>query len=386
MVNQSATRPSDAIQQLEAFIEAHVTAHLSQWHTQGEIPRRFFETLARHRWLGVEWDGGQLVRRSGSRATRVLEHLACVSPGVAVAVLIVSDLGLAALEKYGGQRLQQRYGQAAAEAQILICLGNSETVAGSDAAGIEMTAIPTDGGWRLNGAKAYVTNGSISDLAVVTAVTDANASRSRRMSMFLVDLNADGVKRRALNKAVWQPADLTRLSFTDVFVPQDHLMGAPGQGLQQVLSIFTHSRIPIAGLSLGTAQGAFDLAVKHARKRQLFGRPMIEFQAKAFETADFYARLQAVRLMVYQAANAMDQNHDFRLEASMAKYLAVQLAQDIGQWAADVHGAASVIQNHPIHKFPMDAWAVSLAEGTQDVQKLVIYRELMKRLEQTHRH
>jgi alkylation response protein AidB-like acyl-CoA dehydrogenase len=379
MLNDPLPQLAEARQQLDAFISTHVAAHLPEWQARSAIPRRFFETLGSQGWMGVDWDGSQLERQSGSRATLVQERLARVSPGVAVAVLIVADLGLTALEKYGGAGLQQRYGAAAAAGKTLICLGNSETVAGSDAAGIRMSAARVDGGWRLNGAKAYVTNGSISDLAVVTAVTDVGAARNRRMSMFLVDLTAPGVTRRALNKAVWQPSDLTRLTFKDVFVPQDHLMGAPGQGLQQVLSIFTHSRIPIAGLALGTAIGAFDMAVKHARKRKLFGRPMVEFQAKAFEIADVYARLQATHLMVYHAAEAMDRHQDFRLEASLAKYLAVNIAQDIGQWAADLFGAASVIQHHPIHKFPMDAWAVALAEGTQDVQKLVIFRELMKR-------
>jgi alkylation response protein AidB-like acyl-CoA dehydrogenase len=298
---------------------------------------------------------------------------------VAVTVLIASDLGLTALEKYGSGLLQQRYGEAAVGGETLICIGNSENLAGSDAAGIDMTAVKVEGGWSLNGHKAFVTNGLISDLAVVTAVSEPDSDKNQRMSMFLVDLTTAGVNRRRLNKKVWIPSDLTRLVFKDVFVPDDHLLGQRGRGLQQVLSIFTHSRIPIAGLALGTAAGAFDLAFERAGRRKIFGRPIVDYQAKAFEMADYYAHLEAARQVVYHAAAVMDSGADYRLQASLAKYLAVDIARHITPWAADLFGAVSVVEDHPIHKFPMDAWAVSLAEGTQDVQKLVIFRELMRK-------
>jgi alkylation response protein AidB-like acyl-CoA dehydrogenase len=179
------------------------------------------------------------------------------------------------------------------------------------------------------------------------------------------------------------PSDLTRLQFGEVFVPDDHLLGRRGRGLQQVLSIFTHCRVPISALTLGTAQGAFDLALEHATKREIFGHKIVDFQAKAFEFADFYARIEAARLMLFNACALVDQGSDFRQASSLAKYLAVQIAREVTPWAADLFGAASVMSEHPIHKYPMDAWASSLGEGTQDVQKLVIFRELLKKHEQS---
>ena len=196
--------------------------------------------------------------------------------------------------------------------------------------------------------------------------------------MYLVDLQAEGVRKKKLNKQVWIPSDLTRLQLNDVFVPEDHLLGKQTQGLQQVLTVFTHSRVPIAAMTLGTAAGAFELALEHARMRKIFGRTLTDFQAKAFEAADFYAQIEAARLMLWKACWKIDQKENFRRESSLAKYLAVGIARKVTAWAADLFGAASVIQEHPIHKFPMDAWASSLGEGTQDVQKLVIFRELMK--------
>ena len=247
-------------------------------------------------------------------------------------------------------------------------------------AGISTRAEKADGGWLLDGVKAYVTNGLMSDYAVITAVSDPDAKRNDRLSMFLVDLNAEGVSRKKLSKQVWIPSDLTRIGLDRVFVPDDHLMGERVKGLQQVLTIFTYSRIPISALTLGTALGAFELAVEHARKREVFGRKIADYQAKAFEIADFYARIEATRLLLYRACWRVDQGADFRLDSSIAKYFAVNTAREVTRWAADLFGAASVIHEHPIHKFPMDAWASSLGEGTQDVQKLVIFREIMKRL------
>jgi butyryl-CoA dehydrogenase len=215
--------------------------------------------------------------------------------------------------------------------------------------------------------------------ATSVSLTDAEAPRSNRMSMFLADLSSEGVKRTRLNKQVWVPSDLTRLEFHDVFVPEDHLIGVRGRGLQQVLSIFTHSRVPIAALTLGTAIGAFELAVKRSVKRTAFGRRIADFQAKSFEIADLHAEIEAARLMLWNACWKMDQGAEFREEASLAKYLAVGVARKATAWAADMFGAASVMHEHPIHKFPMDAWGSSLGEGTQDVQKLIIFREVMKR-------
>jgi alkylation response protein AidB-like acyl-CoA dehydrogenase len=335
--------------------------------------------MGKQNWLGFEFKKGRLTKLSALRGSLIAERLAALSPGVAVALLAHVDLGLIGLWLFGSEELKQKYGASAVRGESLMCLGNTETGAGSDVAGIAMKAEKVEGGWLLSGTKAYVTNGLMSDLAIITAVSDPDARRSNRLSMFLVDLDAKGVSRKKLHKQVWIPSDLTRVNLENVFVPDDHLMGKRGRGLKQVLTIFTHSRVPISALTLGTAQGAFETALEHAQRRKIFGHRIADFQAKTFEMADFFARMEAARLALWKACWAMDQGGDFRLEASMAKYLSVMIAREVTAWAADLFGAASVMFEHPIHKFPMDAWASSLGEGTQDVQKLVIFRELMKR-------
>ena len=367
------------LEEFTNFLRKHMDPFLTDWYKKESIPREFFQNLGQEGWLGFKEKNGQFVEKPYLTQTILMEQLAKVSPGVAVAVLVHISLGMVPLFLFGSESQKATHLSPAARGETLLCLGNTEHKAGSDVASIGTEAEKVDGGWVLNGSKAYVTNGSISDLALITAVSDPHASRNRRLSMFLVDLSSTGVSRKKLSKRVWIPSDLTRLHFDKVFVPDENLLGERGKGLHQVLATFTQSRIPISGLTLGTAVGAFEAGLERAKKREIFGQKIADFQAKSFEIADFFTRIQAARLMVLKAGWTKDQGKDFRLEASMAKYMSVEIARQIGVWAADLFGAASVMEDHPVHKFPMDAWASSLGEGTQDVQKLIIFREVMKK-------
>ncbi len=362
-----------------AFLESGLLPRLGKWHVEESIPREFFLELGQEGWLGFDPAPEGMAEQSAIRQALLFGALARLSPGVAVAVVVHVSLGMKGLFLYGSESLRQTYLKSATRGETLICLGNTEPMAGTDVAGIASAVQKVDGGWVLNGTKAYVTNGSISDTVLVTAVSDPENERNKRLSMFLVSLASPGIKRTKLNKRVWIPSDLTRIQFRDVFIPEDHLLGERGRGLQQILDIFNQSRLSISAMTLGTARGAFQLALDHARKRKVFGLHLADFQAKSFEMADLFTRMEAAELMLWRACWARDAGMDFRMESSMAKYLSVETARQVSTWAADLFGAASVLADHPIHKFPMDAWASSLGEGTQDVQKLIISRELMKR-------
>ncbi|MEJ2102763.1 MAG: acyl-CoA/acyl-ACP dehydrogenase, partial [Desulfobacterales bacterium] len=238
----------NGIESLKKFLKEKVRPELAAWYQNQEIPAQFFREMGAGKWYGIELKKGRLVKGSALKEALMAEELAKVSPGVAVAVLAQIDLGLMGVLLFGSDKLKKRYGNSAVRGETLMSLGNTERQAGSDVAGIQMHARKVEGGWLLNGTKAYVTNGLISDLAVITAISAPQASRNNRMSMYLVDLHAQGVQRTKLNKRVWIPSDLTRLQLSDVFVPDDHLLGNQGQGLQQVLTIFTYSRVPIAAL------------------------------------------------------------------------------------------------------------------------------------------
>jgi alkylation response protein AidB-like acyl-CoA dehydrogenase len=367
------------IDRFKSFLSEKLESRLNDWYRKRDLPREFFAELGRFGAYGFLFSEGRLVKRSAFREALLAEELARRSPGAAIAALAHADLGMMGLYLFGSEQLQRRYAQQALAGETIMCLGSTEGHAGSDVAAIAMQADPALDGWKLTGTKSYVTNGAVADLAVVTAVTDPGAERTRRLSMFLVDLRQPGVRRTRLSKQVWQPSDLTRLDLNAVAVPADHLLGRRDYGLAHVLEIFTHSRVAISALTLGTAAGAFDLAVRHAAKRTAFGRRIADHQAKSFEIAERHAEIEAARLAVWKACWMVDQGEDFREAASIAKLLTVAAAQRATAWAADIFGAASVIFEHPIHKFPMDAWASSLGEGTQDIQKLIIFREVMKR-------
>ena len=370
---------SEKLKRFDDFLSRQVSPNISLWCQQGNVPRSFYKTMAEEGWFGFKMDKGRIMKLPYLRQAMIMERLAIISPGLAITCLVHEGLGITGLWLFGSEILVKRYGAAALKGEMLICLGNTEGGAGSDVAGITARAEKVEGGWLLNGVKAYVTNGLISDMALITAVSHPDSTRSDRLSMFLVDLNEKGVTRKKLNKQVWIPSDLTRVRLSNVFVPDDHIVGEPRNGFRQVLTIFTHSRVVISALTLGTAFGAFELGLDHAAKRKIFGKRIIDHQAKAFEIADLHARIEAARLMLLKACWTADKGNNFRLEASTAKYLSVTIAREVAAWAADLFGAASVIFENPIHKFPMDAWASSLGEGTQDVQKLLIFREMMKR-------
>ncbi len=365
--------------QFKDFLNSGFEKRLNSWYRRRDLPREFFAELGRSGGYGFGVSEGCLVKRSAFREALFAEELARRSPGAAIAALAHADLGMMGLFLFGSRQLQRRYAEKALEGETIMCLGNTEGHAGSDVAAIAMQADATSDAWRLAGSKSFVTNGGVADVAVITAVTDPTAARAHRLSMFLVDLNQPGVRRTRLNKQVWLPSDLTRIELKDVAVPADHLLGRRGYGLAQVLQIFTHSRVAIAALTLGTAAGAFDLAVRRAVKRTVFGQRIADHQAKSFEIAERHAEIEAARLALWKACWTVDHGEDFREQASIAKLLAVAAARKTTAWAADIFGAASVMFEHPIHKFPMDAWGSSLGEGTQDVQKLIIFREVIKR-------
>ena len=271
------TSISADLQRLGKFIRTDIDPELPSWSRKRELPSTFFRGMGKGGWFGLEFTDGRLNRGSTLREAMIAEELAKVSPGVAIAALAHVDLGLIGLFLFGSQDLQQTYGPSAVQGKTVMCLGNTENIAGSDVASIAMKADKVDGGWVLNGTKAYVTNGLVADLGVITAVSDPQATRNKRLSMYLVNLASDGVRKTKLNKQVWIPSDLTRLQLKDLFVPDDHLIGVRGNGLQQVLEVFTSSRVPIAALTLGTAVGAFHLAVDHMQKRTVFGKKILDF-------------------------------------------------------------------------------------------------------------
>ena len=310
-----------------------------------------------------------------------VEELARIDGSQAATLAAHNSLGIGPLYYYGTEEQKMKYLPQLCTGESLWGFGLTEPNAGSDSRGTKTTANLKNGEWTINGSKIFITNGAckISIGSTVQAVTKTFENGEKEFTTIIVEKGTSGFKQVSMHgKMMWRASDTAELYFDDCKVPEENLLGKIGEGSHIMLSTLDNGRLSIAAMGLGCAQGAFELALEHAGKRKIFDQTITDFQAKTFEAADFYAKIEAARLMLWKACWKIDQNKNFRQESSLAKYLAVEIARNVTAWAADIFGAASVIQEHPIHKFPMDAWASSLGEGTQDVQKLVIFRGLMK--------
>jgi butyryl-CoA dehydrogenase len=361
------------------FIEKEVRPNMRVWYRDKAIPRSFFARSAEAGLMSFVEEGGGFRETSAVHPLTVQQTLAEVSPGVAVSLLAHDCLGLYAIHRFGTDRQKEKYFLPAVQGLKIAAFANTEPGTGSDASNITLRAEPVEGGFLLNGTKMFITNGSMADFVVVSAVTDPAAERKHDgISLFIVETGA--LKRQAIRKEVWVPSDLSTLHFRDVFVPGEDLLGEINGGFGQVMRTFNSSRIAIAALTVGTAVGAFRLAFKRAHSREVFGRPIVAHQAKAFEFAEVWTRIEAARLLTLRAAWLKDVGVDYVLAASEAKLFACELAFSVTRFAAEIFGASGIISENPIHQFPLDAWAAALGEGTNDIQKRVIAAELEKRV------
>lgn len=365
---------------LEEFINSEIKPFLPDWYKKDEIPQELFLKLAERNWLGFIQKDNRWVESPMLDIIIFYEKIASISPGTTVAVLAHACLGLYALHHWGNEEQRERYFIPGVKGSTLLAFANTEPGAGSDAINIKLEAKKVPGGYLLNGTKMFITNGILADVLLVSAVTNPKAEkRSKSISLFIVEGNPPGLKRQKIHKLVWHPADLGTLFFENCFVPEENLVGPINGGFKLIMQTFTSSRIAIAALAVGTAWGAYKLALDRARVRRVFGKRIIEHQAKAYEFSTMLSRIEAARLLVQKAAWIKDKGQDYLMESSIAKLFSIEEAKEVTSWAADIFGASGIMEENPISKFPLDAWAVALGEGTNDIQKLIIWRQLQKR-------
>ena len=248
----------------------------------------------------------------------------------------------------------------------------------SDAAGTRTTAVRDGKNWVLNGSKTFCTNGHYADIAVVMAVTD-RSKNSHGISAFIVEEGTPGFKPgKKENKLGLRASDTSELIFSDCRIPAENLLGAEGDGFIGSLKILDGGRISIAALGLGMAQGALEAATKYAKQRKQFGQTISEFQAIQFKLAEMATEVEAARLLVYQAAWLADRkNVRFTKESSMAKLFAGEVAVRVANECVQIHGGYGFIKDYPAEKFYRDVKLCTIGEGTSEIQKLVIARQLL---------
>ena len=310
----------------------------------------------------------------------VVSELARVDPSVALSVAAHNSLCTNHIYKFGSDEQRRRWVAPLARGEKIGAWSLTEPGAGSDAAGTRTRAERRDGGWVLNGAKTFTTHGSVGDVCVVFAVTDPNGERNRNISAFVLDKGMEGFRPgKKENKLGIRASDTAEVVMEDCFVGEDRLLGAPGEGFRQAMEVLDGGRISIAALGLGTAIGAFDTAVAYAKEREQFGQPIAAFQAIQFALAEMATRIAAAEILTYAAAEALDRGQKVTRLASEAKLYAGEAAVFCAERGVQIHGGYGFIKDYRAEKYFRDCKICTIGEGTSEIQRLVIARQLLKR-------
>lgn len=308
-----------------------------------------------------------------------LEELGKVDQSVAITLEAGVSLGAMPVYRFGTDDQKSRWLPSLCSGQALGAFGLTEAGAGSDAGGTRTTAVLQGGEWVINGSKAFITNSGtdITTLVTVTAVTGTTSDGKKEISSILVPVPTAGFTAEpAYSKVGWHASDTHPLSFDDVRVPQENLLGERGRGYAGFLQILDEGRIAIAALAVGAAQGCVDESVKYARQREAFGRPIGQNQAIAFKIARMEARAHAARTVYYDAAARMLAGLPFKKQASVAKLVAGEAAMDNARDATQVHGGYGYMNEYPVARHYRDSKILEIGEGTTEVQLMLIAREL----------
>jgi alkylation response protein AidB-like acyl-CoA dehydrogenase len=363
------------------FAEGEIAPHVMEWDESSHFPAEILPKLAEMGLMGVifpeEYGGAGL---GYVEYATVIEELARVDGSVGLFVAAHNSLCSNHIYKFGSEEQKRKHLVPLAQGKKLGAWSLTEPEAGSDAGGTRTTAVRTASGWTLNGSKTFTTNGTYADICVAMAVTDKSKD-SHGISAFILEKGTPGFRPgKKENKLGMRASDTSEVIFTDCHIPAGNLLGPEGEGFIGSLKILDGGRISIAALGLGMAQGALEAATRYAKQRKQFNQPIADFQAIQFKLADMATDVEAARLLVYQAAWLADQKDlRFTRESSMAKYFAGEVAVRVADECVQIHGGYGFIKDYPAEKYYRDAKLCTIGEGTSEIQKLVIARQLLGR-------
>ncbi|MEU7840688.1 acyl-CoA dehydrogenase family protein [Micromonospora sp. NPDC049114] len=309
----------------------------------------------------------------------VLEELARVDSSVAITLEAAVSLGAMPIYRFGTDEQKATWLPKLLSGEALAGFGLTEPGTGSDAAGTQTRAVLDGDEWVINGSKAFITNSGtdITALVTVTAVTGTNADGSKELSTIIVPTGTPGFTvAPGYSKVGWTASDTHELTFDDCRVPAANLLGARGRGFAQFLRILDEGRIAIAALAVGLAQGCVDESIKYAQERQAFGRPIGTNQAIQFKIADMELKAHTARLAYYDAAARMLAGEPFKRQAAIAKLHASTIAVDNAREATQIHGGYGFMNEYPVARFWRDSKILEIGEGTSEVQRMIIARDL----------
>jgi len=362
------------------FAETEMRPHVREWDERQHFPAELMPKLASLGLLGIQFPeqyGGAGL--SAIDYCICIEELARVDPAVALSVAAHNGLCSAHIFLFGNEQQKQKYLPPLTRGQKIGAWGLTESSSGSDAAGMRTTATRAGDCWVLNGSKTFTTHGRVGDTMVVMAVTD-RAAGTKGISAFIVEKGTPGLSPgKKEDKLGMRASDTSEMLFESCRIPGDQLLGAEGQGFVNTMQVLDAGRIGIAALSVGLAQGAYEAALAYAKVRKSFGKTISTFQAIQWKLADAATRIEAARLLTYRAAYFKDRGGRTSLESSMAKLYASETAVRVAEDCVQIHGGYGFVKDYPAEKYFRDVKLTTIGEGTSEIQRLVIARQLLSR-------
>ena len=360
------------------FAESEIGPHVMEWDEAQKFSDDLLPKLAALGLAGVQFPedyGGAAL--SAVDYCICIEELARVCPAVALSVAAHNGLCSAHISAFGSGEQKKQYLPRLVRGEVWGAWGLTEAGAGSDAAGMRTTAVRQGECWVINGAKTFITHGRIGGVMVVIAVTD-RTNGHRGISAFIVERGTPGMSAgKKENKLGMRASDTSEVIFDNCRVPLGQMLGEEGQGFINTLQVLDGGRIGIAALSVGLAQGAYEAALNYAKERRQFGQPIAGFQAIQWKLADNATRIEAARLLTYRAAYLRDQGARTTRESSMAKLFASEIAVKAADDCVQIHGGYGFVKDYPAEKYFRDVKLLTIGEGTSEIQRLVIARQLL---------
>lgn len=364
---------------IREFAEAEIRPHAMQIDRDGALPPQILRKMADLGYLGIpypeEWGGAGMDTLSYAIAVEEISRV-CASTGITLAAH--TSLGIYPILKYGTPAQKGRWLRRLCTGEWIGAFGLTEPGAGSDAGGTQTTAVRDGDGWILNGSKIYITNGKMAR-TVITAARTSKEAGTRGISAFVIEQPNPGVTVGKLeDKLGCRGSETAELHFDNVRLPADALLGEENKGFPIFLDTLDGGRISIGAMALGIARAAYEDSVAYAKTRQQFGRPISDFQGLQWILADMATQVETARLHVYHAARMKDAGIPFKKESAMAKLVASEVAMWVTTKAIQVHGGIGYMRELPVERYFRDAKLLEIGEGTSEIQRTVIAREVLR--------
>ncbi|MCS6873444.1 MAG: acyl-CoA dehydrogenase family protein [Pyrinomonadaceae bacterium] len=361
------------------FAESEIRPHVMEWDETQHFPIELLPKLAELGLMGIifpeEYGGAGL---GYVEYATIIEELGRVDASIGLSVAAHNSLCSNHIYMFGSEKQKQKYLIPLVRGEHFGAWGLTEAQAGSDASGTKTTAIRSNGGWIVNGSKNFITHAISCQTLVAVAVTDKEKG-NKGISAFIFDKTMQGFRaEKKENKLGMRASETASVVFEDCYVPEENLLGNEGEGFLQAMQILDGGRISIAALAVGIAQGAYEAALKYAKERVQFGRPIAEFQAIQFKLADMATQIEAARLLTLQAAAMKDAGKKVTKYSSMAKLFASEIAVKVAEEAIQIHGGYGYTKDYPVEKYWRDSKLCTIGEGTSEIQRLVIAKQILK--------